>query len=232
MQVYHDQLQHWETLVTVRWLSCLWCICTWVKCVGSRTFLENAWQGWPKKGERRHIADSLHWVISSLSLVLWQSVRNCAITDIFVDWRESQRFPPIVFFISVQFTLHVSNRASMGIHSFTFRFVVQNVWFRGHLYCYFIRHAPKLWLESFRDWWSDWFIFERLNHVHIECNSVQHKTFSVLSEWLDRNEELDLIWDYWYEICVSGSWENQTRKTRHTRHISSWSYLWSMIVIW
>ena len=50
---------------------------TWVKCVGSGNFLENAWRGQPEKGERRRIFDSLYLVLSGLSLVLWHRWELC-----------------------------------------------------------------------------------------------------------------------------------------------------------
>ena len=66
-----------QILVRVWWFSYFWCTSKWCVVVGvggggwggeSRNFLENAWQSWPKKGEQRHIFNSLQWGLSSLSL--------------------------------------------------------------------------------------------------------------------------------------------------------------------
>ena len=65
MQMYLGHLQNCLTFLT------------WVKCVGSGNFLENAWRGQPEEGERRHIFDSLYLVLSGLSLVLWHRWELC-----------------------------------------------------------------------------------------------------------------------------------------------------------
>ena len=70
-----------EILVTVWWFSYFWCsfdLEKWIKFGGSRNFLEKTWKGWPEKGERRHIFDSLHRVLSTGYRAVGG---DCAITD-------------------------------------------------------------------------------------------------------------------------------------------------------
>ena len=76
MQVYNDHLQNWWTFghgLMVFLLLVLFWLSEMDQIRGSRNFLENAWKGWPEKGEHRHIFYSLHWVLSSLLLALGQS---------------------------------------------------------------------------------------------------------------------------------------------------------------
>ena len=69
-----------EHMEGMAWNVVCWCILTTSEIIwfwpvfGCSMNFQNAWKGWPENGEHRHIFYSLHWALSSLSLVLGQGL--------------------------------------------------------------------------------------------------------------------------------------------------------------